>query len=131
MNTDRKLYFTLAFWDDEYILTLPPLEKLLFKYCFQNPHINYSGIYKIAMAKIVFHTGLKEDYIAKILAKFEKEKKIAYTDGWMCVKNLPKHHNTKSPKIQENIKKNMSTVPDNIKKTFKNKGVLPMEIPYG
>jgi len=42
----------VSFWDDPYIESLQPLDKLLYIYLFTNPHVNNLGILDISHKKL-------------------------------------------------------------------------------
>jgi len=50
--------FETSFWDDEDIQDLTPAEKLIYIWTFTNPNCRPSGIYKISIKTVMFHTGL-------------------------------------------------------------------------
>ena len=81
------------FWDDSYIISLAPSEKLLFLYLLTNPLTNICGIYELPLRRIVFDTGIEKKEIEIILKKFEEDKKVVYEDGWIGIKNFIKHQN--------------------------------------
>ncbi len=87
----KQRYINTEFWADEYILELQSEEKLLFMYFLTNDTTNVAGIYKLAMKKIVFETGLKSAQITRILADFARKRKIFYVGGWVIISNHPRH----------------------------------------
>ncbi len=91
-NVAKQRYISTEFWRDEYILDLEdPLEKLLLMYCLTNEATNVAGIYKIAMKKITFESGIPKEKVLEILDRLSTDKKIYYVDGWVIISNHPKH----------------------------------------
>ncbi len=102
------------FWDDSYIMTLDPIEKLLFLYLITNPLTNIAGVYEISPKRIGFDTGLDRDMVVKILGRFEVDKKIFYRDGWVFVVNFVKNQKN-NQSVQEGIKREIEALPNHIK----------------
>lgn len=84
-------YIATGFWDDEWIQTLDPSEKLLYLYFMTNPLTNIAGIYKITIRRICFDTGFNSDTIGHILGKFNKAKKVYMCGEWIILPNWPKY----------------------------------------
>jgi len=89
MATQR--YISTSFWDDEWIQTLDPSEKLLYLYLLTNPLTNIAGVYKITVRRICFDTGFNADTVGHILAKFEKAGKAYLHKGYIILPTWPKH----------------------------------------
>lgn len=106
----KSRYINTKFWDDEYIIDLDPIQKLLFLYCLTNPLTNISGIYEIALKRIAFDTGIDKDMLVKIFKKFEEDGKILYNGGWIAVKNWIKHQDG-GDKIKAGIDNELSKAP--------------------
>ena len=51
------------FWDDTYIVTLDPIEKLLYLYFLTNPLTNICGIYEIQLRRVAFDTGIDKEVV--------------------------------------------------------------------
>lgn len=102
------------FWDDSYIMSLDPIEKLLFLYLITNPLTNIAGIYEISAKRIGFDTGLDKDMVIKILGRFEADRKMFYRDGWVFIVNFIKNQK-KNPSVQEGIKREIEALPSHIK----------------
>lgn len=87
------------FWNDNYIVDLDPIEKLLFLYLLTNPNTNMLGIFEINIRRISFDTGIDKDMILKIFDRFHEAGKASYIDGYVCLHNFTKHqaynHNMK------------------------------------
>lgn len=89
MSTQR--YISTSFWDDEWIASLDPSEKLLYLYFMTNPLTNIAGIYKITERRISFDTGFNTSTIQHIMAKFEKAEKVFRHGEWVIIPSWPKH----------------------------------------
>ena len=102
MATQR--YVSTSFWDDEWIQTLDPSEKLLYLYLMTNPLTNIAGVYKITDRRISFDTGFNLDTITHIFRKFEKAGKVYRKGEYVALPSWPKHQKwDKSTKVKEGI----------------------------
>ena len=79
------------FWNDNYIIDLDPIEKLLFLYLLTNPNTNMLGVYELHIRKISFDTGIDKDMVLKIFDRFNDAGKASYVDGYVCLHNFTKH----------------------------------------
>jgi hypothetical protein len=89
MATQR--YISTSFWDDEWIQTLDPSEKLLYLYLMTNPLTNIAGVYKLTIRRIVFDTGFNADTVSHILRKFQEAKKAFHYNEYIILPSWPKH----------------------------------------
>jgi len=94
----------VSFWDDPYIESLTPLEKLLYIYLFSNPHVNNLGIMDISQKKISFETGLTLDAVSDGIAKISGDKKLLVDGTTIFLCNFVKHQTTTSPKLVLSLK---------------------------
>lgn len=101
------------FWDDNYIVNLDPIEKLLFLYILTNPLTSICGIYEVPLKRIAFDTGIDKDMVEKILSRFANENKVIYKDGWLAIINFLKYQSS-SPTIQTGIENELKNVPNNL-----------------
>lgn len=102
MSVNR--YISSSFWDDRWIQTLNPSEKLLYLYLLSNPLTNIAGVYKIEDRRISFDTGFSTDIVNKTLVKFETAGKAYRIDEYIAIPAWPKHQKwDRSPKIKEGI----------------------------
>jgi len=102
MATQR--YISTSFWDDEWIQTLDPSEKLLYLYLMTNPLTNIAGVYKITDRRIGFDTGFNLDTIRHIFSKFEKVGKAFRKGEYIIIPSWPNHQMwEKSKKIKTGI----------------------------
>jgi hypothetical protein len=114
MATQR--YISTSFWDDEWITTLDPSEKLLYLYLMTNPLTNIAGVYQITVRRICFDTGFNSDTIGHILTKFEKAGKAYLRDGYMILPSWPQHQRPEErSKIKQGIDAILRKLPDKIK----------------
>jgi len=113
MATQR--YISTSFWDDEWIQTLDPSEKLLYLYLLTNPLTNIAGVYKITMRRICFDTGFNADTVGHILAKFEKAGKAYLHNGYMILPSWPQHQKAETrQKIKDGIDAIIKSLPNEI-----------------
>jgi hypothetical protein len=89
MGTHR--YIATSFWDDEWVQTLDPSEKLLYLYFMTNPLTNIAGIYKITDKRISFDSGFNIDTLRSIFNKFEKAGKAYRMGEYIVLPSWPKH----------------------------------------
>lgn len=111
----KKRYVNTQFWRDSYISNLDPSEKLLFLYLITNPDTNISGIYQIPLKIIATDTGFDKEMVLKILARFEKDEKIKYENGWIALKNFQKNQNEKSLMVVKGIENEMQNAPESLR----------------
>lgn len=106
----KQRYINTKLWDDGFITTLDPTEKLLFIYFLTNPLTNISGIYEITLKRISFDTGIESSMVEKIIDRFEKNHKIKFDNNWIAIKNFVKHQ-AENPKIMKGIEKCLEIAP--------------------
>lgn len=109
-----KRYVSSHFWDDNYIVNLDPIEKLLFLYFLTNPLSRISGFYEISLKRIAFDTGIDKEMILKIIKRFEKDEKVFYYEGFIILPNYPKYQSL-NPNMIKAVKKELEEAPDSIK----------------
>jgi len=120
----KQRYVNTKFWDDNYVIELDPIEKLLFLYFMTNPLTNIAGIYEISLKRISFDTGIDKEMVLKIISRFSKEKKIYYYENHIIICNFPKHQECeKKPKIKTGIEIILNSLSDSLKK-------YTLSIPY-
>lgn len=98
------------FWDDSYIVSLDPIEKLLYLYFLTNPLTNIAGVYEIQLRRISFDTGIDKDMVQKIIDRFTADDKIFFIDGWIAIKNFSKHQRD-NPSVKKGIEMSLKFVP--------------------
>jgi hypothetical protein len=132
MATQR--YISTSFWDDAWVQSIDPSEKLLYLYLMTNPLTNIAGIYKITLKRIHDDTGFSVDMIGKILARFERSKKVCRLDEYIIIPKWPKHQKWKEKKtINTGIQKIILELPNSIRSKAKEVGYLyPIDsVPVG
>lgn len=106
----KQRYIDTKFWDDSYVLTLDPSEKLVFLYLLTSPLTAICGVYEIALKRVAFDTGFDQDTVMRILSRFERDGRCIYRNGWIALRNWIKHQSD-SPKIQRGIELQLAEVP--------------------
>ena len=113
-NVWKKRYISTKFRDDNYIIDLDPIEKLLFLYFLSNTLTNVAWVYEISIRRIAFDTWIDKDMVLKIIDRFSKKDKIYYIDWYIIIKNSLKHQNLDNAKIKKWIENVLDWLPDNI-----------------
>ena len=91
------------FWDDSYIVSLKPIEKLVFLYLLTNPLTNIAGVYELSSQRAAFDIGLQIQKIEACFRRFEQDGKIMSTCDRVGIKNFLKYQSSRSPKIYQGI----------------------------
>ena len=66
------------FWDDNYIVELDPIEKLMFLYLITNPLTTIAGAYELPLRRIAFDTGIDREMVVKILDRSNRAAAVLY-----------------------------------------------------
>ena len=103
-------------WEDDWFTILSKEAKFLFLYLISNQRINLCGAYEITDRVIMFETGFKAAELQK--AKKELVQKIIFYEGWVYVKNAKRHGGYKGEKNDLAIERELSVLPEKIKKCF-------------
>ncbi len=103
------------FWVDDYVSNLDPTEKLIFLYFITSPYTEICGIYEVPLKHVAMETGIDRDMLSKIMARFEREGKMFYRDGWVAIRNFAKHQ-LDNPKVKRGIEIGLSKAPESLKK---------------
>jgi len=114
----KNTYFHTRFWQDSFISDLDPSEKLIFVYALTSPYLGLTGIYEVPLKYIAVETGIDKEMVAKILKRFEDEKKIIYYKGWMCVLKYPLYQSFKGEPLLKAVKKEITAIPKTILEYF-------------
>ena len=94
------------FWEDPWVESLNPSEKLLFLYLLTCKYANLAGIYEITIKRISFETGLSNETISNGLKRFAKDNKAYFVEGnYMFLPNW-----LKNQKLNANMKKNVLSI---------------------
>ena len=118
----RQRLIDTCFWDDNYILTLDPSEKLLFLYLLTNPLTMLCGVYEISLKRMAFDTGFDQDTVQRMLQRFEREERCVYWHGWIAMRNWIKHQNQGSPTVQKGIEVQLEKVPPELAEYVRGEG---------
>src|SRR5690606_21775271 len=118
---DKLRSLNTKFWEDPWIETLNPKEKLLFLYLLTNTKTNMLGIYELSSKKISFETGLTEDEIINGFKGFERVGKAYYKNNYVILVNFLKNQkmntNMKTSAVNE-----VEKLPDWLKSNFSGNG---------
>lgn len=109
MSTKR--YFDTYFWDDPWVDTLPPIEKLVFLYFLTTPFANIAGIYELTDKAIVKHTKLTPQRVTSIMARFKADKKVYRWGNFLIMRNWPKRQNIGSNTVCIGIERILLELP--------------------
>lgn len=99
-------------WNDTWVSTLDPLEKLLFVYFISNEHTNLSGIYEVPLKIAAIETGIDTSMFEKMFPRLQP--KVFFESGWVILPNFPKHQNMENPKIGAGIQRELELVPEKV-----------------
>ena len=110
------------FWDDNYIVTLDPIEKLMYLYFLTNPLTNISGIYEIPLKTMGFDTGIDPDMVKRVLMRFERDGKVFYRSGWIGIVNFIKNQHIESESVKIGIMRELNLAPEEIKEATLGRG---------
>ena len=107
-------------WKDSWIRKLNSLDRYTFIYLLTNDNCAWCGIYELPLSVMAFETGIDErDLENSILPRLSD--KVDYIDGWVCIRNFVKYHDTGSPNSQKGIENSLKLVPDEIMAKIKEK----------
>lgn len=84
-------FIATSFWDDDWVQSLRPLEKLLYLYLLTNPLTTIAGIYKITLRRMNFDTGIPEGDIEAALCSFSSDGKAFFNLGYIVIPAWPAH----------------------------------------
>jgi hypothetical protein len=100
----KQRYISTSFWDDAWVCSLRPLEKMVYLYLLTNPLTNIAGVYKIMDRRICFDTGISGKELIDIMKKFEEAGKAFRMDEYIVIPSSPKHQKLDSaPKLKEGV----------------------------
>lgn len=105
------------FWDDGFIRSLQPAEKLLFLYLLTNPCTTIAGCYEITLDRILFDTGMDAKRVGQALEVLKAGDKITYQEGWIVIHNFIKNQSL-SVKITKGIEDAVKCSPNWVKDTL-------------
>lgn len=114
----KNTYFHTRFWQDSYVCDLDPTEKIIFIYALTSPYLGLTGIYEVPLKYIAVETGIDKEMVAKILKRFQEDKKIIYHEGWLCVVKYPRYQSFKGEPLLKAVKKEINAIPKTILEYF-------------
>jgi len=130
-------YISTSFWDDGWVQSIDPSEKLMYLYLMTNPLTNIAGIYKITDKRIHHDTGFNIDMVHKLLGRFEKARKAYRSEEYIIIPSWPKHQKWREKKtIETGIRKILAELPISIRDKAIKVGYLypidtvPIAYPY-
>lgn len=102
----------VSFWQDGFVLSLPPEEKYFYLYLMTNSKTTQCGIYELPLKVIEMETGLSSDRIFELIQTFIQYKKIKYNEESreVMLTNWIKHNSMKSPKVAACVEKELASV---------------------
>ena len=115
MKDNKHRSVNTKFWERSYIISLNPVEKLLFLYLLTNPITNLAGIYEISMRRIEFDTGIDKGLVIKTIEKFQKDNKLLYHEGFIILLNFYRDQSYNSS-MKTNVRNIIEGLPEKIKK---------------
>ena len=103
---------SINFWQDAFVLSLTPEEKYFYLYLMTNSKSSLSGIYELPYKIIEIETGYNRETVEKLITKFEKYGKIAYSreNSEIMLLNWIKHNKPSSPKTLARVKKELEEI---------------------
>lgn len=110
-NISRIENISNGIWADPDFSTLSSGAKYLYLWSFSNPACDLSGIYKTAIGRISYETGLEAGEAAKALNELIECKYVEYEDGWLWVRTRTKHLHSRSPKLGKAIINGVNKLP--------------------
>jgi hypothetical protein len=105
-------------WQDDFVVDLSPIQKLIFFYYITNDNIGLTGIYEVTDRQVAFDTGVTKAQIQEVKALFQKKKKILFYKNWVYIVNATKLNGYIGEKLQKAIKKEKSFIPDTVLEMF-------------
>lgn len=98
------------FWKDNYVVELDPTEKLIFLYLLTNPKTNVAGVYEINFREVSFDTGFEVEMVKRVIARFERDGKVQYENGYILLTNWVKHQSM-NPSVKSGIERIIAGLP--------------------
>jgi len=119
---DKLRSVNTRFWDDPFVESLSPSEKLLFLYLLTNPQANLLGIYEITLKRIAYDTGLTKETISKGFERFGTVRKAFYTkDNFVILPNWLKNQRLNS-NMRIAVVKEFKSLPNSLKNSILTNG---------
>ena len=114
MGNNKLRSINTHFWNDNYVVNLDPIEKLLFLYLLTNENTNMLGIYELNLRRIAFDTGIDKDMLIKIFDRFNRDGRMTYTNGFVILHKFIKHQRYNTNMIKSAIRA-FNELPDSVR----------------
>ncbi len=101
-------------WDDEWIETLTPHEKLLWLNFLTNKKSNLLGIFKVSVRRAAFETGLSNDEVANGWRRFIADGKVVFIDGYVIFRNFLKNQRY-NPNMKKAVISIFNSLPNSVR----------------
>ena len=124
-----RIIHTKIYFQDDWFNSLELWQKFLFIYLFTNEHIGMTGIYELSDRVILTETGLNQTQLDASKKKFEKEKRVVFYQGWVCVINSKKYADYSGGKNEVATAKEISMIPKDIFKRLADTLSIPYTYP--
>ena len=106
-------------WEDNYVLGLTDREYRYFTYLFTNHKVNMVGIYELPDVILRYTLEATLEEINEMKAKFEKDRKYFFFNGWVYINNFHKHNFFSSaPSVMNTYLKDFNNIPQEVLKHF-------------
>lgn len=106
-----------SFYNSDRILSISSDARWLFMYFITCQHIGLTGAFKLSRTKILFETGLTPKELESSCMELEEKKLAFLRDGWIVIPDTQEKTNyNKSPITQKAYEKELSSLPEEIKK---------------
>jgi hypothetical protein len=119
--SDKLRSVNTKFWDDPFIESINPAEKLLFLYLLTNSLSNLLGVYEITIKRICYDTSLAKDTVLNGLKRFEKDKKAYYIQNYIILPNWIKNQHLNS-NMKIAVAKEFNSLPKELKQNILGNG---------
>jgi len=107
-------------WEDGWVFSIVPEEKLVWIFLLVNSENNIAGIYKLNRSLAAQLVGLDVDVFNGVIKHFEYAKKIITCGEWIILVNFHKHQSV-NPKVEAGVVRIIKELPAEVIK------VLPMD----
>lgn len=105
-------------WEDDFVSTLPIVQKALFIYFITNQRIGQTGIYEVTDRIILFETGASKEQLEQAKDVFMKANKILFINGWVKVMNSGKYNSYTGENNDKARTKELEGISEEILTTF-------------
>lgn len=105
-------------WQDDFIVDLSQVQKLIFLYYITNDNIGLTGIYETTDRQVAFDIGATKTQIQEAKSLFQEKKKILFYKNWVYIVNATKLNSYVGEKLQKAIEKERSFIPDTVLELF-------------